>query len=381
MIAPKILLAAGGTGGHVFPAVAVAEQLRAAGYQPVFITDKRGKAMIPSDYRKTSIFAASPYGDNLMMRLKGLLKLGLGTAQTAFVLILSRPKVVVGFGGYPAVAPVIVGHVMGKPTMLHEQNAFLGRANHFLAHYSKKIGLSWPETRNVPAAMSHKITITGMPVRDAFDQMPGYTPPKDNGPIRMLIVGGSLGAAIFGETVPDAISRLPQALRERLVVTHQVRQEQIERVDEKYKAAGIKVELSPFIHDMAAAMADAHLVIGRAGASSVAELATAGRPALLVPYPHAMDDHQTANAEAVVAAKGGWLIPEQEMSAGSLAGKIATLISSPDQLAQAASHICNLNKGNAAKIIADHVIALATGQIDAKNAAKNTAKNASGEPS
>ncbi len=369
MIAPKILLAAGGTGGHVFPAVAVAEQLRASGYQPVFITDKRGKAMIPSDYRKTSILAASPYGDHLLTRMKGLLKLGLGTAQTVLVMILSRPKVVVGFGGYPAVAPVIVGHIMGKPTMLHEQNAFLGRANHFLAHYSKRIGLSWPDTRNIPDAMSSKITITGMPVRDAFDQMPEYTPPKSDGPIRILIVGGSLGAAIFGETVPDAISRLPKDLRMRLHVTHQVRQEQINSVEEKYKKADIKAELSPFIHDMAAAMADAHLVIGRAGASSVAELATAGRPALLVPYPHAMDDHQTANAETVAAAKGGWLIPEQEMSAGSLAGKIATLISSPDQLSKAASHIRTLHKGNAAKIIADHVIALATGQVEANRAA------------
>ena len=151
-----------------------------------------------------------------------------------------------------------------------------------------------------------------------------------------MIVGGSLGAAIFGETVPEAISRLPIELRQRLNITHQVRQEQIAAVTIKYEKAGIRHTIAPFIN-MAEAMADAHLVIGRAGASSVAELAAAGRPAILVPYPHAMDDHQTANAELLVEVKGGWLVPEQEMSAGSLAGRIATLISSPETLAETAA--------------------------------------------
>ena len=357
-MAKRIMLAAGGTGGHVFPAVAVAEQLRHAGYQPVFITDKRGKAMIPSDFSTTSILAASPYGSAFSTRLKGLTKLAIGTLQTMVMMAVTRPRAVIGFGGYPAVAPVIVGHIMGKPTMLHEQNAFFGRANHFLAQYAKRIALSWHNTRNIPNAMMAKTHVAGMPVRHAFEVIPDYTPPADEGDINLLIVGGSLGAAIFGKTVPEAISRLPADLRQRLNITQQVRQEQIENVTQKYKAAGIRCSIAPFIDDMAAAMAEAHLVIGRAGASSVAELAAAGRPALLVPYPHAMDDHQTANAEAAVAVKGGWLIPEQEMSAGSLAGKIATLITSPAVLKDTAHHIRALNKTNAAKAIADHVLAL-----------------------
>ena len=362
-MAKRIFIAAGGTGGHVFPAVAVAEKLRDAGYKPVFITDRRGKAMIPQDFKAISILAASPYGEKLTTRLKGMAKLGIGTLQTMVMMLLSRPRAVIGFGGYPAVAPVIVGHMMGKPTMLHEQNAFFGRANHFLAKYTKRIALSWAETRNIPSSASTKTAVTGMPVRDAFGHISTLNLPTDSGDMNLLIVGGSLGAAVFGETVPEAISRLPLELRQRINVTHQVRQEQIQTVTQKYQEAGIQFTIAPFISDMATAMEEAHLIIGRAGASSVAELAAAGRPAILVPYPHAMDDHQTANAEAAVAIKGGWLIPEKEMSAGSLAGKIATLISSPEILAETASNIRLLNKTNAAKAIAEQVLTLTGDEI------------------
>ena len=362
-MAKRILIAAGGTGGHVFPAVAVAEKLRDAGYTPVFITDQRGKAMIPHDFTAMSILAASPYGDKFTTRLKGIAKLGFGTLQTMAMMLFTRPRAVIGFGGYPAVAPVIVGHFMGKPSMLHEQNAFFGRANHFLAKYTKRIALSWGETRNIPSSAQSKTKVTGMPVRDAFDHIKDFTTPSADDDINLLIVGGSLGAAVFGETVPEAISRLPLELRQRLIVTHQVRQEQIAAVTSKYEKAGIRHTIAPFITDMAEAMADAHLVIGRAGASSVAELAAAGRPAILVPYPHAMDDHQTANAEAAVEVKGGWLIPEQEMSAGSLAGRIATLIASPETLAETASNIRALNRTKAAKSIAEQVLSLTGDEI------------------
>ena len=362
-MAKRILIAAGGTGGHVFPAVAVAEKLRDAGYTPVFITDQRGKSMIPRDFPSMSILAASPYGDKFVTRLKGMTKLSFGTLQTIAMMLITRPRAIIGFGGYPAVAPVIVGHFMGKPSMLHEQNAFFGRANHFLAKYTKRIALSWGETRNIPSSSQAKTIVTGMPVRDAFEHISTFTPPSSKGDINLLIVGGSLGAAIFGETVPDAIGRLPIELRQRLNITHQVRQEQIAAVTMKYEKAGIRHTIAPFIKNMAEAMEDTHLVIGRAGASSVAELAAAGRPAILVPYPHAMDDHQTANAEAAVEVKGGWLVPEQEMSAGSLAGRIATLISSPETLAETASNIRALNKTNAAKSIAEQVVSLTGDEI------------------
>lgn len=359
-----ILLAAGGTGGHVFPAVAVAEQLRLRGHRPVFITDKRGKNMIPASFTKTAILAASPYGASLSTRLKGMTKLSVGILQTILMLAWHRPKVIIGFGGYPSVAPVMMGKIVGARSMLHEQNAYFGRANRFLANAATTIGLSWPATKNIPEDAAHKLMVVGMPVREAFYQIAdkAYVPPTDNGPIHLLIVGGSLGAEVFGKTVPEAISRLPEPLRNRLVITHQVRKHQQVDVQEKYAQAGINARLTEFITNMDEEMAGAHLVIGRAGASSVAELAAAGRPALLVPYPDAMDDHQTANAEAVVHVDGGWLIPETEMSAGSLAGKIATLISTPDQLKSASDAIKSLNSSMASSLITDQILALAGNQ-------------------
>ena len=345
----RIAIAAGGTGGHVFPAIALAEQLRALGHNPSFITDHRGKAMIPKSFAKSAIFAASPYGNTRFKRLKGLIKLAMGAVQTAAIMMIKRPHLIIGFGGYPTVAPVIIGQALGKPTMLHEQNAFFGRANRFLAPYARRIALSWPDTKNIPENCTSRTEISGMPVRQAFHKIASqpYVPPHDEGEITILIIGGSLGAEIFGLIIPQALSRLPIEMRKRLHITQQVRKSQQLSVQEHYDNAGIKADLSPFIKTIAEDMANAHLVIGRSGASFVAELVVAGRPALLVPYPHAMDDHQTANAQAIEAIKGGWLIPEKEISAGSVAGKIATLISSPQMLSEAAKNIKALSQSNA----------------------------------
>ena len=352
-----ILLAAGGTGGHVFPAVAVAEQLSHRGLKPVFISDTRGKPMIPTSLRSSAILAASPYGATRLDRLKGLSKLAFGVLQTVALFLWYRPKLVIGFGGYPAVAPVLVGRAFKRKTMLHEQNAYFGRANHFLAGHVDMIALSWNGTRNISDVMMAKSTLAGMPVREAFHKigMKPYQAPDADSPINLLIVGGSLGAEIFGSTVPEALSRLPDETRSRLRITHQVRSSQIEDVRHKYEEVGITATLTPFINDMAGEMEKAHLVVCRSGASSVAELAAAGRPALMVPFPDAMDDHQTANANAIVDVGGGWLIPEKEMSAGSLAGKISTLISSPEILGKAASAVKTLHQGHAASLIADHI--------------------------
>ncbi len=244
--------------------------------------------------------------------------------------------------------------------MLHEQNASMGRANRFLARRVRLLATSWPDTKGIEPSNKTPVVITGTPVRSAFHHIgeDGYTPPDDNKPVRILIVGGSLGAKVFGETVPEAISRLPDDLKTRLQLVHQVRAEQMDEVRARYNSSGINAELTSFIHDMSAEMKQAHLVICRAGASSVAELAAAGRPALLVPYPHAMDNHQTANAQVVHDIGGGWLTPESEMSAGSLAGKIAALIADPARLTVAATNIMQLAKPDAAKDLAEHIINL-----------------------
>lgn len=356
-----VFLAAGGTGGHVFPAVAVAEQLAEKGFRPVLITDPRGRKIIatpPQGVTVHTILAASPFGDSRLKRIKGMLRLAFGAAQSVLLAFWHRPRAVMGFGGYPAVAPVIVGSILGRPVVLHEQNAFFGRANRFLARHAREIALSWQDTRNIPDAEQNKVFLAGMPVRAAFRQAPAYSPPGPEGEIRLLITGGSLGAQVFGETVPEAISRLPAGLRGRLAVTQQVRVDQMETVRRRYDAAGVSADLHPFITDMPTQLGQSHLVISRAGASSVAELAASGRPAVLVPFPGAMDDHQTANARTVADSGGGWCVPEQEMSAGSLAGRIAALVESPDKLSRAAAAIRHLDPGPAATILADHTAAL-----------------------
>lgn len=356
-----VFLAAGGTGGHVFPAVAVAEQLAKNGMRPHLITDQRGRRIIstpPQGVKVHTISAASPFANTRIKRLGGMLRLGLGAIQSMMLSLWLRPGSVMGFGGYPAVAPVIMGSILRRPVILHEQNAFFGRANKFLSRYAREIALSWEKTTNIPDHEQNKVFLSGMPVREAFRHIQPYTPPGAKGEIRLLIIGGSLGAQIFGETVPEAISRLPEALRARLKVTQQVRKDQMDAVRSRYEAAGVTAVLHPFIDDMPQHLEQSHLVISRAGASSVAELAASGRPAVLVPFPGAMDDHQTANADAIAEVGGGWSVPEQEMSAGSLAGRIAALVENPLKLARAASAIRSLDPGPAATILADHAMAL-----------------------
>ena len=359
-----VFLAAGGTGGHVFPAVAVAEQLSQQGLRPVLITDQRGRRIIaekPQGMAIRTIAAATPFGGTRVKQIKGLAKLAFGGLQSLLLALWYRPKAVMGFGGYPAVAPVMIGAMLGRPAILHEQNAFFGRANRFLARHAREIALSWENTSNIPETEKNKVFIAGMPVREAFRSTPAYTPPAATGEIRLLIVGGSLGATVFGETVPEAISRLPSALRQRLVITQQARKDQIEAVRSQYENAGVRAELHEFITNMPKHLGQTHLVISRAGASSVAELAASGRPALLVPFPGAMDDHQTANARTVAAIGGGWCIPEKEMSAGSLAGRIAALVTSKDELKCAARAISQLDPGPAAAILTAHASALIKG--------------------
>lgn len=360
MAKPVIMLAAGGTGGHIFPALSVGEYLINEGWKPIFVTDKRGRHMIPPEYKAITISAASPFASHIHLRLWRLLRLSIGLLSSAGSILFRRPKAVIGFGGYPAVPPIIAAYGLGLPVMLHEQNASMGRANRFLAKRVRLLATSWPDTKGVEASNQTPVIVTGTPVRSIFHEIGehGYIPPLENEPIRILIAGGSLGAKVFGETVPEAISRLPDDLKKRLKLVHQVRSEQLDKVRARYDRTGINADITTFIHDMGAEIKRAHLVICRAGASSVAELAAAGRPALLVPYPYAMDDHQTANAKVVHDIGGGWLTPESEMSAGSLAGKIAALVADPARLTMAASNIMQLAKPDAAKDLAEHIIGL-----------------------
>ncbi|MBI3452683.1 MAG: undecaprenyldiphospho-muramoylpentapeptide beta-N-acetylglucosaminyltransferase [Rhodospirillales bacterium] len=360
--APLIVLAAGGTGGHVFPAEALAGVLQARGYRLALITDRRG-----AGYGgvlgtvETHRLPVSGMGGGLAGRLRGGLTLGVSVFTALRLLGRLAPAAVVGFGGYPSLPTVFAAAQRGVRTAIHEQNAILGRANRFLAPRVDAIATSFAETRFAGPAGQGRVHLTGNPVRAAAiaERARPYTPPVQGGRLRVLVTGGSQGAAVFGRVVPAAVAALPPALRPRLDIVQQCRPDDLESVREAYRAASVWCELSAFFDDLPARIAGAHLVIARAGASTTAELAVIGRPALLVPYPHATDDHQTANARALVCAGGAWLVPNTEFTPPTLAARLAALLTDPEPLIHAATAARSLGRPDAAERLANLVAGLA----------------------
>ena len=290
---------------------------------------------------------------------RGIAVLGLMRAviQAAFVLRRIRPAAAVGFGGYPSVPPLVASGRLGIPSVLHEQNAVLGRANRMLARRASAIATSFPETERIPRHRTDLVSYVGNPVRAAIAALRGapYDPPAPDGTFRLLVIGGSQGARIFAEIVPAAIAALPQALRQRIEVNQQCRPEDLAGVERSYAEAGAKAQLAPFFNDMPTRLGEAHLVICRAGASTVAELAAAGRPAILVPLPIAADDHQSANGRALVATGAATMIVQEEFTPERLAQELTTLMAAPAQLAQRASAARKFARPDAAQALADLV--------------------------
>jgi UDP-N-acetylglucosamine--N-acetylmuramyl-(pentapeptide) pyrophosphoryl-undecaprenol N-acetylglucosamine transferase len=345
-VVPCIVIAAGGTGGHFFPAEALGAELLARGHRVVLMTDARSGAM------KSAVFAGLEQhvlpgsgiaGRGVWRGIKAVFGLAAGVLRARSVLSTLPVGAVVGFGGYPCVAPVLAAGLSARrpAIILHEQNAVLGRANRFLARRVDRLALSFAGTAGIPAAAARKAVLTGNPVRPAILALDGvpYQPPTDR--IRLLILGGSLGARVFSDIVPPALLALPADLRARLTVTQQCRAEDVDRVRRVYEAAGIAADLSPFFADVAARLAAAHLVIARAGASTICELAVAGRPSILVPLPGAIDDHQTANAQALAAAGAARVMPQPDFTAAALTATLTELCASSATLATmaAAAHI------------------------------------------
>jgi UDP-N-acetylglucosamine--N-acetylmuramyl-(pentapeptide) pyrophosphoryl-undecaprenol N-acetylglucosamine transferase len=353
-----IVIAAGGTGGHFFPAEALAAELLARGRRIALMTDARSGGLA------SAVFANQPHsvirgagiaGRGAVRAARAVAALAAGTLQARAALQRLGVGAVVGFGGYPCVAPVLATRLLRRSpaVILHEQNAVLGRANRFLARYADVLALSFADTTRVPAAIA--TVATGNPVRPAVMALASrpYTPP--NGTARLLVLGGSLGARVFSDVVPPAVVALPAALRARLQVTQQCRAEDLERVRAAYAQAGIAAELAPFFPDVAERLAAAHLVIARAGASTVAELAVAGRPAILVPLPGAIDDHQSANAHALETARGASVLAQRDVTPAALADRIAALFATPDMLAHAALAARRVAQPEAAARLADLV--------------------------
>jgi UDP-N-acetylglucosamine--N-acetylmuramyl-(pentapeptide) pyrophosphoryl-undecaprenol N-acetylglucosamine transferase len=360
--ARPIVIAAGGTGGHLFPAEALAAELVARGERIALMTDARSAAFESPAFGNAERFVLK--GSGLAGRgagaaTRGALALAAGTLAARRILTRLEAAAVVGFGGYPSVPPILAALSLPRArrpaTLLHEQNAVLGRANRLLAPRADRLALSVEETARVPAGA--RAVVVGNPVRPALAALAGqpYAPPAEDGAIRLLVLGGSLGARVFADVVPAAIAALPEALRGRLVVTQQTRAEDLPRVETAYREAGVPADLSAFFGDIATRLAMAHLVIGRAGASTVAELACAGRPSILVPLPSAIDDHQNGNARALAASGAAWLMPQPGFTAEALARQLGAILPNPPVLARAAAAAAREAHPDAARRLADLV--------------------------
>lgn len=354
-----VLLAAGGTGGHMFPAEALAGQLLSRGYRVGLVTDRRGAGFgerLPA-VEVHRISAGGLAGRGVGSRLVALFHLIKGFFEARRLVARLRPLIAVGFGGYASVPTVLAAARAGLPTLLHEQNAVLGRANRLLARRAQAIATSFADTTALGAA---KPRFTGNPVRPAIAALAAraYAAPMES--FGLLVLGGSQGAHVFSQLVPAAIALLPAELRQRLAVAQQCRAEDLEAARAAYDALGQQAELSTFFADVPERLGRAHLVICRSGASTVAELAAAGRPAILLPFPYATDDHQTANARSFAAAGGGWLLPEAEATPAKLAEMLTGLIAQPSTLVFAANRAHRAGQPDAAQRLADLVGELAS---------------------
>lgn len=366
--APLVALAAGGTGGHMFPAEALAGALLARGFRVALVTDSRGQAFGGGVAVEVHRIRASRLPRHMVDRLKAVLEMGLGVLDARSLLRRLSPAVVVGFGGYPSIPTVLAGSMLGVPVVLHEQNALLGRANRRLARRAAVIATSFHSVAKVPSGVTCRLV--GNPVRlgvTVVRERP-YVSAEAEGSFRLLVLGGSQGARIFSEIIPTAAASLPESIRTRLRIVQQCRPEDIESARAAYAAAGLSAELATFFSDVPERLAECHLAITRSGASTVAELAVAGRPAILVPYPFATDDHQSANAAAHAASGAAWVMPQRDLTAAALAARLTELANDPATLTRAAALAWDQGRPDAAERFADLVAEQASRSLPAASA-------------
>lgn len=353
------VVAAGGTGGHLFPAQALAEALIARGWGVVLASDERVAGLaqdFPAERRIGLSAATAKRGDPIGMMRAGFALLR-GTLQARSLFHEIEPAVVVGFGGYPSVPALAAALLDRRPTVIHEQNAVMGRANRMLAPHVTTVACAFPTLLKAPAKVAGRARVVGNPVRPPIRALADtpYTPPTPDGPIRLLVTGGSQGARLLSELVPEAVKALPEDLRKRLVVQQQTRAESMNTARRAYRDALVDAEIAPFFRDIAARLRDAHLVIGRSGAGSVCEFAVAGKPAILVPLAIALDDDQGQNARLLAEAGGAEVARENQLTVESLARALTTLLGNPERLARMAAASRAVAIPDAAERLADVV--------------------------
>jgi UDP-N-acetylglucosamine--N-acetylmuramyl-(pentapeptide) pyrophosphoryl-undecaprenol N-acetylglucosamine transferase len=358
------VLAAGGTGGHLFPAEALAGELLDRGKEVHLLGDARADAFagrVPGI--EIHYVHAGRIGGGPAHAAHALGKTALGVLQARRLLRRLSPSCVIGFGGYPSIPTMLAAVYLGSPTLIHEQNAVLGRANRLLAPRVRRIATSFPTTRGLRPSDRARVVHTGNPVRPAMlaIHQASYKAPQRGGPIELLILGGSQGARVMSEVVPPALAALPIRFREMLRVSHQARPEDLPAAEKIYRTNRIAAELRSFFTDVPERLARTHLAICRAGASTIAELAAIGRPAILIPYPYATDDHQTANARAFVEAGGGWIIPQSELRADTLALQLENLLVDQAALTAAAQRAAEFGRREATQDLARLTVELGEG--------------------
>jgi UDP-N-acetylglucosamine--N-acetylmuramyl-(pentapeptide) pyrophosphoryl-undecaprenol N-acetylglucosamine transferase len=360
---PLILLAAGGTGGHLFPAEALGVELIRRGLRVRLATDARAlrysglfsKDMIdvvPSE----TVRGRSPWS----LARTGLM-LGYGTVVALNLIRRLKPAAVVGFGGYPTLPPLMAARLLGVPGIIHDANAVLGRANRLLSRHVSAIATSLPGVLDRDPALAGKTTTVGTPMRPAILEAAAvnYAPPEATAPFRLLVVGGSQGARVMSDIVPGAIERLEPALWRRLILTQQVREEDMTRVRSVYDRLKINAELALFFTDLPARLSSNHLIVSRSGAGTVAELAAIGRPSILVPLPGSIDQDQFANAGVLLKANGALRIAQADFTSDRLAAEISALAAEPAQLAAMAAGARTVGRLDAAERLADLVVKVA----------------------
>ena len=350
-----VVLASGGTGGHLFPAFALAEVLQQRGAAVKLFTDPRG-AEYGQEFdfvERTIIPSMGLFRTSKLQQIKGVFALGRGYMKARSLLSKIKPAAVVGFGGYASAPTVWAAQHMGIPTLMHEQNSVMGRANRLLSKNAKQVCLSFPNTQGLEGFGEGRTTLVGNPVRKNVVGLSAYAAPNPGEPFRIFVYGGSQGAAALSKMVPDALAQLSEHERSRIDIRQQARPEDMQSLGQRYKELGINAELATFFSDMPENYRQAHLVICRSGASSVAEVATVGRPCVFVPLPTAVDDQQTLNARSLTDADAAWLQPQGEQAASELSALLSELLVDPLRLDAVAKRALAQSHANAANALAD----------------------------
>jgi len=359
-----ILLSSGGTGGHVFPAIALGRDLLSRGYRVEMATDSRGAQYNAEKYGiKVHVLKSGTLGSGVLGKFKGVASLGVGILQARKLVDRLKPAIVVGFGGYPSFPAVYAAQKKKIPTVIHEQNAIIGRANIMLAPKSDRIALSMARVEGLDEVDVVRAIITGNPVRDDIADL--YNKPYPSldadSELHIFVMGGSQGAQVFSDVLPEALAQLGEPYKNRLRIVQQCRPDDIDRTRTLYTNAGIQARISHFFDDVPAILASSHLIIGRSGASTVAEVTASGRPAIFVPYPHHADQQQKINAETVVDAGGAWIMDQKGFTAEAVVTRLETFMQNPETLFRAAESSRSCGKPDAARRLGNLVTAIASG--------------------